>query len=142
MARRPPLDDRELLKLIEQGHSSKKIAEILNYPRGTVRSQSSRWRERGVVGSENEVDWMAFEEWKRAHIFPARSPRENPRRNPHVRPRLSPRKRPRRSPQLSPRISQQVRPHLHQRKHNNLKKYCPGGKPTEAHSRSPRVRPH
>ena len=67
MARRPPLDDRELLKLLEAGHGQSEAARALGYPVGTVTARVKKLRDRGILKPGNMVDWEALETWEREH---------------------------------------------------------------------------
>jgi len=70
MARRPPLDDRELLKLLEAGEGQSEAARTLGYPVGTVTARVKKLRERGILkpGETGEVvDWEALDTWEREH---------------------------------------------------------------------------
>ena len=67
MARRPPLDDRELLKLLEDGQGQSEAARTLGYPVGTVTARVKKLRDRGILKPGDEVDWEALEAWEREH---------------------------------------------------------------------------
>ena len=67
MARRPPLDDRELLKLLEAGQSQSEAARTLGYPVGTVTARVKKLRDRGILTPGGVVDWEALETWEREH---------------------------------------------------------------------------
>ena len=66
-ARRPPIDDREVLKLLEAGHGQSQAARMLEYPVGTVTARVRKLRERGILKPGNVVDWEALETWEREH---------------------------------------------------------------------------
>ena len=67
MARRPPIDDPELLKLLEAGQGQSEAARTLDYPVGTVTARVKKLRERGILKPGNEVDWDALEAWEAGH---------------------------------------------------------------------------
>ena len=67
MARRPPLDDRELLKLLEAGHGQSESARTLGYPVGTVTARVKKLRDRGILTPGGVVDWEALDTWEREH---------------------------------------------------------------------------
>jgi|GEM_PF-1943521 len=67
MARRPPIDDRALLKLLEAGHGQSEAARALDYPTGTVTARVKKLRERGIFKPGGEVDWEALEAWEAGH---------------------------------------------------------------------------
>lgn len=76
MGRRPPLDDRELLKLLEAGQSQSEAARTLAYPVGTVTARVKKLRDRGILKPGDEVDWEALEAWESGHrpkVFQAKS---------------------------------------------------------------------
>ncbi len=67
MNRRPPLDDRELLKLLEAGQGQSESARTLGYPVGTVTARVKKLRDRGILTPGGVVDWEALETWEREH---------------------------------------------------------------------------
>jgi len=67
MNRRPPLDDRELLKLLEAGQSQSEAARTLGYPVGTVTARVKKLRDRGILTPGGVVDWEALDTWEREH---------------------------------------------------------------------------
>jgi len=67
MVRRPPLDDRELLRLLEEGQGQSESARTLGYPVGTVTARVKKLRERGILKPGNVVDWEALEAWQHEH---------------------------------------------------------------------------
>lgn len=76
MARRSPLDDRELLKLLEEGQGQSEAARTLGYPVGTVTARVKKLRDRGILKPGDEVDWEALEAWESGHrpkVFQAES---------------------------------------------------------------------
>ena len=83
MARRPPLDDRELLKLLEAGQGQSEAARALDYPTGTVTARVKKLRERGILKPGNVVDWEALETWEREHqpkTYRLESPQDSPQK--------------------------------------------------------------
>ena len=67
MARRPPLDDRELLKLLEDGQGQSEAARTLGYPVGTVTARVKKLRDRGILTPGGVVHWEALDRWEREH---------------------------------------------------------------------------
>ena len=65
--RRPPIDDKALLKLLEAGHGQSEAARTLGYPVGTVTAKVKKLRERGILKPGNVGDWEALETWERDH---------------------------------------------------------------------------
>ena len=83
MARRSPLDDRELLKLLEEGQGQSEAARTLGYPVGTVTARVKKLRDRGILKPGNAVNWEALEAWKCEHqpkTYRVESPQESPRK--------------------------------------------------------------
>ena len=85
--RRPAMDDKELLKLLEAGHGQSESARILEYPTGTVTGRVTKLRARGILkpGDTGEVvDWEALETWEREHqpkTYRAESPQDSPQKS-------------------------------------------------------------
>ena len=67
MERRPPLDDKALLKLLEDGQGQSEAARTLGYPVGTVTARVKKLRDRGILKLGNEVDFEALEAWEAGH---------------------------------------------------------------------------
>ena len=83
MARRPPIDDRKLLKLLEAGQGQSEAARTLDSPVGTVTARVKKLRDRGILKPGNVVDWEALETWEREHqpkTYRAESPQESPQK--------------------------------------------------------------
>lgn len=94
MARRPPGTEqeyREVLKLLESGHSQPAIGDITGIPQGTVGKWATELLHAGVWNSaEKTVDWSAFETWA---LQKFRSDRRRPKTTKaHEKPTPSPRK--------------------------------------------------
>ena len=94
MARRPPGTEqeyREVLKLLESGHSQPAIGDITGIPKGTVGKWATELLHAGVWNSaEKTVDWSAFETWV---LQKFRSDRRRPKTTKaHARPTIGPRK--------------------------------------------------
>jgi len=76
MPRRPQMDDKALLRLLEAGHGQSEAARALDYPTGTVTARVKKLRDRGILKPGNMVDWEALEAWESGHrpkVFQAES---------------------------------------------------------------------
>lgn len=82
--RRPPLNDRELLKLLEAGQSQTEAARLLAYPIGTVTARIAKLRERGILLQGNVVAWEVLDLWERDHQPKAYRETEDTEGNTHV----------------------------------------------------------
>jgi len=84
MARRPPLDDKALLRLfLEEGQGQSEAARTLGYPVGTVTARVKKLRDRGILKPGNAMNWEALEAWKCEHqpkTHRVESPQESPRK--------------------------------------------------------------
>jgi len=63
MARRPPVDDRELLRLLAEGMGPSEAARQMGYPVGTVTGRAKKLRDRGFLLADGAVNWPAFDAW-------------------------------------------------------------------------------
>jgi len=66
MPRRPPLDDRELLRLLESGMGPSEAARQMGYPTGTVTGRAKKLRDRGFLLESGAVNWPAFDAWEKS----------------------------------------------------------------------------
>lgn len=93
MERKPPLIDRELLKLLEAGHGQSEAARLLGYPIGTVTGKVKKLRDRGILGPGNLVDWDELAKWEHDHQPQAYREKVLPKGNtvvPNVVPKVIP----------------------------------------------------
>ena len=68
MSRRPPIDDRELLTLMDQGMGQSEAARQMGRSVKTIGGQVLKLRADGILpeGDTRPVNWAAFEEWEKS----------------------------------------------------------------------------
>lgn len=66
MTRRPPIDDRQLLTLLESGMGPSEAARQIGYPVGTVTGRAKKLRDRGFLLADGAANWPAFDTWEKS----------------------------------------------------------------------------